>query len=106
MMFQGRLGHSPQSPLDIAKFGRKLFEEHYNLNYGAPVRAVTIRAISLQRHGSPEQLDMFEDSDRCFRRSTVDHTVYDIRRRFGSQAIFTATLLAGRPMPDDRRENW
>ena len=99
---QGQLGHHTRSLLELAQ---KAFQ-HYQLlpQAGEPVRAVTIRAIKLEPHGQPEQLDLYSDFRRREKQEAIDDTVDELRRRFGKGAIRAASLLGDLKIPDDGRE--
>lgn len=96
--YQALLPHSTQSPLDIARLGRELFNSRYT--WMMPVRAVTIRAINLIPQDRPMQDSMFFDLEKIVRREKLDDTVEEIRHRFGKKAIYPATCLGNLKMPD------
>ncbi|MBQ4267360.1 MAG: DNA polymerase IV, partial [Clostridia bacterium] len=62
-----------QSATEIAKIAMRLFEDGYNWAYD--VRAVTVRAINLQKEGTPYQLDFLSDSSGHERQKKIDDTV-------------------------------
>lgn len=99
---QGQLGHLTRSMLELAQ---KAFQLYQLLpQVGGPVRAVTIRAIKLEPHGQPEQLDLYSDFRRREKQEAIDETVDELRRRFGKGTIQAASLLDDLKMPDDGRE--
>lgn len=96
--FQCGTEFATQSAFEIAKTAMKLFKDGYNWAYN--VRALTVRAINLQKEGTPYQLDFLCDS-RCHeRQKKIDDTVLAIRDRFGSDAIFNCCLMTEDKIPD------
>lgn len=100
--YQCKLPFRTQSPTEIANAGYRLFKERYSWNQ--KVRAVCVRAIDLVPKKDPEQLTLFDDSERRFRRERVEDAVEEIRARYGKHAITFATLLGNLKMPDDGRD--
>lgn len=95
--YQTQLEVATQSPTEIALKARELFSKNYN--WSMPVRAVTVRAISLIPADTPQQVSLFDDMERRKKRELLDDTVEDIRRRFGKRAIYSASLMGGLKMP-------
>lgn len=80
-----------QSPYEMAMLSRSLLHTHYT--WARPLRALTVRAISLAPHGQPEQMNLFSDTRYRDKRNRVEDVVDTIRARFGNRAIQAATLL-------------
>ena len=99
---QGQLGYLTRSPLELAQKAFQLYQQLPQV--GGPVRAITIRAIKLEPHGQPEQLDLYSDFRRREKQEVLDDTVDELRRRFGKGAIRAASLLGDLKMPDDGRD--
>ena len=95
--YQTQLEVATQSPTEIALKARELFSKNYN--WSMPVRAVTVRAISLIPADTPQQVSLFDDMERRKKRELLDDTVEDIRRRFGKRAIYSASLMGDLKMP-------
>ena len=95
--YQAPLPYSTQSPLDIAKLGRELFDSRYT--WITPVRAVTIRAINLIPQDRPMQASLFYDIAKIERRERLETAIEDIRRRFGNKAIYPAACMGDLKMP-------
>ena len=95
--YQTQLEVATQSPTEIALKARELFSKNYN--WSMPVRAVTVRAISLISADTPQQVSLFDDMERRKKRELLDDTVEDIRRRFGKRAIYSASLMGDLKMP-------
>ena len=95
--YQAPLPYSTQSPLDIARLGRELFNSRYT--WTTPVRAVTIRAINLIPQDRPMQASLFYDMAKIERRERLETAIEDIRRRFGNKAIYPAACMGDLKMP-------
>ena len=95
--YQAPLPYSSQSPMEIACLGRELFRKRHV--WTAPVRSITIRAINLVPQDRPIQASLFYDLQRAIRRERLDDTVDEIRRRFGSKAIYSAACMGDLKMP-------
>lgn len=75
---------------EIAECARELFESIYR--YDLPVRALTIRAISLVDEHEPVQLLMGEDVRKKDKHDKLEQTAFALRQRFGRDAVTAATL--------------
>lgn len=95
--YQAQLEIPTQSPMELARKGRELFDRNYD--WHAPVRAVTVRAISLIPRSQPVQTILFDDPMRREKREKLEDAVENIRARFGKQAIYPACLMEERKMP-------
>ena len=91
--FQAPLESQSQSPMEIARKARQLFEANYR--WTSKVRAITVRAISLIPADTPYQISIFEDTAKRERREKLDTAVEEIRGRFGKRAIYSACLMSG-----------
>ena len=98
--YQAPLAFATQSPQEISLKGKELFSRNYN--WAVPVRAVMIRAINLVPQGTPLQTSLYFDSERVLRRERLEDTIEDIRRRFGSHAIYSAACMGDMKMPGHR----
>ncbi|MEG1516296.1 MAG: DNA polymerase IV [Clostridia bacterium] len=99
---QAQLAYPTQSPLEIAQAAFALFRERYF--WEKPVRALTVRGINLIPENQPVQIDLFEGYTRRDRQKTLDDTIEEIRRRFGSRAIYAAALMGDLKMAKDKCE--
>ncbi|NLV51289.1 MAG: DNA polymerase IV [Clostridiales bacterium] len=100
--YQAPLETQSQSPMEIARKARQLFEANYH--WTSKVRAVTVRAINLIPADAPYQISIFEDTAKRERRERLDTAVEEIRSRFGKRAIYSACLMGNLKMPSDGRE--
>lgn len=100
--FQAPLPLATQSALEIAAEGFRLFNENYDWKHN--VRAVTVRAIELQSEDTPDQLDLFGNTQKHDKQEKIDNTVIDIRRRFGDKAIFNCCLMTEKKIPHKENE--
>ena len=96
--FQCQIGLPTQSPLEIAQAAHNLFKKNYT--WHIPVRAVTVRAINLMPKETAIQLDLFTDYEKRIKRETIDNTIEEIRKRFGKNAVFSASLMGDLKMPN------
>ena len=96
--FQCQIGLPTQSPIEIAQAAHNLFKKNYT--WYVPVRAVTVRAINLKPKETAIQLDLFTDHEKRIKRETIDNTIEEIRRRFGKDAVFSASLMGDLKMPN------
>ncbi len=99
--YQVQLGYPSQSPMEIAQAARKLFLDRYTWN--TPVRAVSVTGINLVPSDQPTQLDLFGDEVKRMRRQKLEDCIDEIRGRFGTRAIYSASLMGDLNMPNDGR---
>lgn len=95
--YQAPFSLATRSPKLIAEKARELFYGRYD--WRVPVRAVTVRAINLRPQGDPQQIDLFTDTAKLDRLDKLETAVEDIRRRFGKQSIYSATLMGDLKIP-------
>lgn len=95
--FQGMLTTHTQSPFLLAEKGMELFKRNYR--WKKEVRALSIRAIQVVPKSTPQQFDMFYSAEKIKRQEDLDDAIYDLRRRFGNQAVYSATLMGDHKMP-------
>jgi DNA polymerase-4 len=100
--YQTPLPFPTQSPLELAGAGFDLFRQRYA--WHKPVRALTIRGISLVSAHQPLQLDLFQDAERRERRRALDNCVDALRSRFGQGAIRAASLMGQNDLAQDKCE--
>ena len=98
--YQGRLDYPTQCYTEIAHAGYELFRRRYVWNND--IRALTISGIDLVPADIPIQIDFFNDYEKHQRRLTLETTIDDIRRRFGTASINFASLTQGLKMPAHR----
>jgi DNA polymerase-4 len=100
--YQCQMATHTQSPMEIAQYGFKLFEQNYD--WHAFLRTITIRAINLVDAASPRQLTLFDDEERREKLQRLHETVDGLRTRFGKRAVFNASLMGDIKMPVDGRD--
>ena len=88
---QAQLRLPTQSPFEIAQEARRLLRANYR--WEKPVRAITVRGISLIPQKNPLQWDFFNDAVRHEKRQAVDDTVDILRSRFGMNCIIPSSLV-------------
>ena len=95
--YQAPLEMATQSPMEIAHKARELFHQRYH--WTGRVRAITVRAISLMPKGLPQQYNLYVDNERREKRTCLEDTVEEIRRRFGKRSIYSAVLMRDIKIP-------
>ena len=100
--FQMPTEFATQSATEIAETAMKLFNRNYSWIYN--VRALTVRAINLQKEGTPFQMDFLSDYEKHERQTKIDDTILAIRERYGSNAIFNCCLMTEDKIPDHHIE--
>lgn len=96
--FQGSTEFATQSAKELSEAAMKLFKENYG--WGNNVRALTVRAINLQKEGTPFQMDILSDFSNHEKQKIIDDTVLALRERFGTDAIFNCCLMTENKIPD------
>jgi DNA polymerase-4 len=95
--YQAQLEIPTQSPMELARRARRLFEQRYD--WHQPVRSVTVRAINLIPGSQPVQTTLFDDPAKREKREKLEDAIEDIRERFGKGAIYNACLMGDLKMP-------
>lgn len=101
--YQCRLPLQTQLPSELANAGYRLFQERYKWNTN--VRAVCIRAIDLVPKSQVEQLDLFFNTAKRYRRISLEDAIESLRGRYGKKAVTYATLLGDLKIPNDGRDS-
>lgn len=94
--FQAPLPINTQSPFEISKKARELFQKNYR--WHIPVRAVTVRAINLIEHTTQQQSSFFVDLRTVQRREKLEDAIEHVRGRYGKKSIYAATLMGNNKM--------
>jgi DNA polymerase-4 len=95
--YQAQFEVATQSPMEIAKKARALFDANYD--WHTPVRTITVRSINLIPAEQPRQLLLFDNQEKRERREKLETAVENIRERFGKHAIYSACLMGDLKMP-------
>lgn len=98
--FQTQLMVPTQSPMEIGKTAKMLFEKNYP--WETTVRAVTVRAIYLAPWEEPRQIHLLDDMEKRRKQERLEETVEDIRRRYGKQSVRSALLMGDIKIPDSK----
>ncbi len=88
---QQRLSQSTNLSGEIASAAMSLFCQHYD--WRQPVRSLGVRACDLVLEAAPEQSCLFQDIKRHHKQQILEHTVDDLRARFGYASIKRGILL-------------
>lgn len=102
MHFRDRLKLASQSSITLADAGFRLFCEKYK--WDLPVRAIGIRAVDLKPLGSGSQLDVFMECEKYFKEESCDKAIYEIRKKYGKDAISFAALKRDIKLPEEINE--
>lgn len=95
--FRHDLKLATQSSITLADAGFELFCEKYD--WHLPIRAVGIRATNLKPLGFGSQLDVFMECDKYFKEESCDKALYEIRKKYGKDAISFAALKRDIKLP-------
>lgn len=100
MTCQERLPSPQQGTMAIARAAYRLFCRRYS--WVQPVRAISVRAISLTEDTMPQQMNLFFDEKETEKMKKVDRVVDSIRQRFGHRLLQNAVLLSNHKMPEEK----
>ena len=100
--FRRDLKLATQSSITLADAGFKLFCDKYD--WHLPIRAVGIRATNLKPLGSGSQIDVFMECDKYFKEESCDKAIYEIRKKYGKEAISFAALKRDIKLPKEINE--
>jgi DNA polymerase-4 len=95
--YQAQFDVPTQSPMEIARKARWLFDERYD--WHTHVRTITVRAINLIPKSQPVQMILYDDPEKREKREKIEDAIESIRERFGNQAIYSACLMGNLKMP-------
>lgn len=100
--FQFQLEYPTQAANTLAHLAMELFTKNYN--WQENVRALSVRTINLRSAKDAVQLDLFSNFAQHQRQETVDKTIYDLRQKFGKNAITRGTLLQENKIPKGKSD--
>jgi len=89
---QGKLAQPSHISGELVALGMELFRSAAGARF-TPLRSIGIRGIDLVSTDQGVQLDIFSDVKKRERADRLEHTVDDIRRRFGHDSILRASML-------------
>lgn len=108
-------GYTRQAPLpapscitrEIADcaFGLLAVAQPFNESY--PLRSLGVRASKLSSEFDPIQLDLFLDEEDRYKREKLDHTIDEVRRRFGNLSLQRVVSLQDKSLrtTDIKKDN-
>ena len=88
--WQMQLSQQTNSSLYLAKKAYALFCENYNWN--RDIRSITVRAINLVSEQTPQQIDLFSETQNIDKMERLEIVVDKLRERFGKDIIKNAVL--------------
>lgn len=100
--FQCEIPIATRSAFEIAECAFELFKKSYLWRYD--VRALTVRAINLQKEDAPLQLDLYNDYRKHDKQMKIEDTVQNLRSRFGEKAIINCCLMLEDKIPEGSDE--
>ena len=95
--WQAVLPVATQDEATIANMAYRLLQDKYPWRYH--IRQLTVSAINLECTDVPTQTSMFYDYEGHERKSRLNHTIDEIRNKFGKSSIFPALILDESRMP-------
>lgn len=95
--FQCQLPEHTISSRKIAEAAFELFVSNYN--WEMPIRALTVRVISLSPNNHPYQTTLFSDNEKYEKNETIENTIEEIRGRYGKASVTFASLLNNLKLP-------
>lgn len=81
---------------EIADKAMDIFKTKYQMR--SPLRSIGVRGIGLIPEKSMHQLTLFDDLEKRDKMESIEHTMDDIRRRFGHHTIQKGILLMDRAL--------
>ncbi len=88
--WQTQLPQQTNNSLTLAKKAYQLFSENYDWN--CDIRSVTVRAINLVSEQTPQQIDLFSETQNIDKMERLDTVVDKLRERYGKDIIKNAVL--------------
>ena len=64
-----------------------------------PIRALTVRVISLSPNNHPYQTTLFSDNEKYEKNETIENTIEEIRGRYGKASVTFGSLLNNLKLP-------
>lgn len=88
---QRKLEHPTFLASELLAAAMKLFNENYN--WQSPVRSITVASSDFVTDDAPVQITLWQQEERRIRQEELEHTVDDIRSRYGHHSLLRGTLL-------------
>lgn len=101
--YQGSLPLCTQNSKIISQSAYELFTHRYD--WHLPVRAVTVRAISLFGECLPIQTDMFFDMKRYDKSNGAEKAAMAVQEKFGRWTIRPASMMTAPKLPSNAFDN-
>ena len=95
--YQMKFASPTQLTRDLSAAASELFRKKHA--WRNDIRSVTVRAIYLSAKDAPEQIDMFTDSAKKAQLLILEHTIDELRERYGDHAVASGSYYrtANRP---------
>lgn len=98
------LSYPTNSSLEISAAAIKVLREKFIFSDTNHIRALYVRAIKLISNEELVQLSIFKDIKKHYKYLSLEKTIYNIRKKYGKDAISYANLMGDLKMPNDGRE--
>lgn len=90
---QAALPKPTQLAHDLVLAGMGLFTRNYNWDDRPPLRSIGIRGCNLEPANGCVQMSLFQDENKKSKMEIIEHTMDDIRDRYGHFAVLRASML-------------
>ncbi len=90
--FQRNLAETTSSSLEFCKAGYDIFIE--NFEWEKDIRAIGIRAISLQKYSKPIQYNIFEDIVHKEKIVKLEKTMDSLKNKYGKRVVLPSSILS------------
>lgn len=97
---QMKLKRPTQLAMEIVAASMALFHANYDWHRNKPIRSMGVRVSKLEPTHGYAQLTLFGDENQSAKQEQMEHTVDDIRRRFGFMSIQRGILLEDRVLAE------
>lgn len=98
--YQVKFSVPTQLTRDLTKSAMELF--HKKHIWRNDIRSVTVRAIYLSSETAPEQLDMFTDTAKKSELLMLEHTIDDLRERYGDHCVSSGSYYCATKLSSQR----
>lgn len=84
----------------LARAAAQLLSAHEPLTHDHPIRSLGVRACNLESEQRIVQYDLFGEAERTYHLECLDHTIDELRKRFGNTIIRRGIELADESLTD------
>lgn len=98
--YQMKFKYSTQLTREIRRGAVEVFRQKHV--WRCDIRSVTVRAIYIDSEASPEQVDMFRDTEKEGAVLALESAVDSLRRRYGEHSVASGTYFAQTKLTSQR----